>query len=212
MNYRHICTASMVAHHGLKTAHDALEGGVDSLSMRLLLIRHIMMEIANIADLASISGGLYSAHPDLSELYKPLRKNFELFKNIRNIYIGHFVPDLTDKTFGWQPFTNALVGSDNHEKQLFASWLALETAINTFADPETGHKIFDSDTVLIYPPHRSRFLNYLGETAVGALAYVALLIQISRTKFETPDVHADMLALAKIAGQTDFSVLTKGKR
>lgn len=212
MNYRHICTAGMVAHHGLKTAHEALEGGAESLSMRLLLMRHIMMEIANIADLASICGGLYKEHPDLSELHKPVKKALEFFKYIRNVYIGHFVPDLTDKTFEWQPFTNALVGSDDHDKQLVASWFALETAINTYADPETGHKIFESDTDLNYPPDRTRFLNYLGETAVGALAYVARLIQISRTKFETPDVHADMLELAKIAGQTDFSVLTKGKR
>ncbi len=212
MNYRHICTAGMVAHHGLKTAHEALEGGAESLSMRLLLMRHIMMEIANVADLVSISGGLYKEHPDLSELHKPIKKALEFFKYIRNVYIGHFVPDLTDKTFEWQPLTNALVGSDDHDKRLVASWFALETAINTYADPDTGHKIFESDTDLNYPPDRTRFLNYLGETAVGALAYVALLIQISRTKFETPDVHADMLELAKIAGQTDFSVLTKGKR
>jgi hypothetical protein len=212
MNYRHICTAGMVAHHGLKTAHEALELGVESSSMRLLLMRHIMMEIANVADLASISGGLYKEQPDLSELHKPVKKALEFFKYIRNVYIGHFVPDLTDKTFEWQPFTNTLVGSDDHDKQLVASWFALETAINTYADPDTGHKIFESDTDLNYPPDRTRFLSYLGETAVGALAYVALLIQISRTKFETPDVHADMLELAKIAGQTDFSVLTKGKR
>ena len=212
MNYRHICTAGMVAHHGLKTAHEALEGGAESLSMRLLLMRHIMMEIANIADLASICGGLYKEHSDLGELHKPVKKALEFFKYIRNVYIGHFVPDLTDKTFEWQPFTNALVGSDDHDKQLVSSWFALETAINTYADPDTGHKIFESDTDLNYPPDRTRFLNYLGETALGALAYVARLIQISRTKFETPDVHADMFELAKIAGQTDFSVLTKRKR
>lgn len=212
MNYRHICTAGMVAHHGLKTAHEALEGGAESLSMRLLLMRHIMMEIANVADLGSICGGLYKEHLDLSELHKPVKKALEFFKYIRNVYIGHFVPDLTDKTFEWQPFTNALVGSDDHDKQLVASWFALETAINTYADPDTGHKIFESDTDLNYPPDRTRFLNYLGETTVGSLAYVARLIQISRTKFETPDVHADMFELAKIAGQTDFSVLTKGKR
>jgi hypothetical protein len=212
MNYRHICIAGMLAHHGLKTAHEALEFGAESVSMRLLLMRHIMMEIANVADLASIAVGLHKNHPDLSEIYRPVKKALEFFKYIRNVYIGHFVPDLTDKTFEWIPFTNALVGSDDHDKQWLASWFALETAINTYADPDTGHKIFVSDTDLNYPPDHTRFLNYLGETTHGSLAYVARLIQISRTKFETPDVHADMLELAKIAGQTEFSVLTKGKR
>lgn len=212
MNYRHICIAGMVAHHGLRTAHEALGVGAESLSMRLVMMRYLMMELANVADLATICGGLYQEQPDLSELHKPIKKGLEFFKYIRNVYIGHFVQDLADKTFEWQPFTNALVGSDDDDKQLVASWFALETAINTYADPEMGHKIFASDTDLNYPPDRTRFLNYLRETALGSLAYVARLIQISRTKFETPDVHADMLDLAKIAGQTDFNVLTKGKR
>ena len=95
---------------------------------------------------------------------------------------------------------------------MVTSWFALESAINTYADPDTGHKIFVSDTDLNYPPDQRRFLNYLGETALGALAYVSRLIQISRTNFETPDVQKDMIKLAMIAGQTDFSVLTKGKR
>lgn len=212
MNYRHICTAGMVAHHGLRTAHEALEGGAESVNMRLLLMRHIMMEIANVADLAAISRDLYKDHPELSEIHNSVKQSLEFFKYIRNVYIGHFVPDLTDKTFEWQPFTNAIVGSDDHGKQWVTSWFALETAINTYADPETGHKIFESDTDLNYPPDHARFLSYLGKTTLGSLAYVARLIQISRTKFETPDVHADMLELAKIAGQTEFSVLTKGKR
>ena len=171
-----------------------------------------MLELANVADLASICGGLYKEHPDLGDLHKPAKKALEFFKYLRNIYIGHFVPDLTDKAFEWNPFINALVGSDDHDKQLIVSWSALETAVNTYADPETGHKVFESDTDLNYPPDRTRFLNYLGEASLSALGYVARLIQISGEKFEKPDVHTNMVELAKIAGQTDFFVLTKGRR
>lgn len=202
----------MVAHHDLLTAHEALEIGPASMSMRLVLMRHIMMEIANIADLAAISGSLYKDHSDLGDLHKSIRKALEFFKYLRNVYIGHFVPDLTDKTFEWMPQTNALVGSTAPSEQCVVSWFALETAINTYADPESGHKIFDSDTDLNYPPDQTRFLNFLGETVLGSVKYVARLIVVTRSLVNIPDLQESMHELAMIAGQTDFSMLTKGKR
>ena len=103
MNYRHISTAGMIAHHALSTGHEALETGPASISVRLVLLRHLILEIGNVADLAAISGALYKDNPDLGELHKPIRKALEFFKFLRNVYVGHFVPDLTDKTFEWMP-------------------------------------------------------------------------------------------------------------
>jgi hypothetical protein len=171
-----------------------------------------MMEIANVADIASMSVGLYKDNPDLGELHRPIKKSLEFFKYVRNIYIGHFVPGLTEKMFEWIPFANSFVGGANESEQSAMSAIALETAINTYADPETGHKIFISDTDLNYPPDQTRFLNYLGDTALGALAYTTRLIQVSRALFETPDMQKDAFQLALIAGKTEFTVLSKGKR
>ena len=53
---------------------------------------------------------------------------------------------------------------------------ALETAINTYADPVTGHKLSISDTDLNYPPDHTRFLNFLGDTVLGSMAYITQLI------------------------------------
>jgi hypothetical protein len=212
MNYRHLCTAGMIAHHDLLAAHEALEAGPASPSMRLVLLRHLIMEIANVSDLAAISGALYKDHPDLGELHKPIRKALEFFKYLRNVYVGHFVPDLMHKTFEWMPQTYALLGSVDPNGHLVVSWFALETAINTYSDPETGHKIFDSETDLNYPPDRTRFLNFLGEAVLGSISYVTRLITVTRSYVDVPDREEAMLPLAVAAGQTDFSVLTKGKR
>lgn len=212
MNYRHICTAGMIAHHGLSTAHEALEAGPASISVRLVLLRHLIMEIGNVADLAAISGALYKDDPDLGELHKPIRKALEFFKYLRNVYVGHFVPDLTDKTFEWMPQAYALLGTVDPNKQFALSWVALETAINTYSDPETGHKIFNSETDLNYPPDYTRFLDFLGETVLGSIAYVARLIVVARSLVDVPDLHKNMVQLAMAAGQTEFSILTKGKR
>lgn len=130
MDYRHICTASMVALHDLLTAHETLEEGPASDAMRIVLMRHIMLEIANVADLADISRSLYKDHPDLGDLHQSISKAMDFFKYLRNKYVGHFVPDLTDKTFEWMPFTNKLLGSTDVKAQGVVSWFALETAIN----------------------------------------------------------------------------------
>jgi hypothetical protein len=213
MNHRHICTAGMVAHHDLLTTHLALEAGPESRNMRLVLMRHLIMEIANVADLAAISGALYRDHPDLGELHRPIRGALEFFKYLRNLYIGHFVPELTDKTFEWKPETNTLLGSTTLNEQWIVSLFSLETAINTYADLEAGHKIFDSETDLLYPPDYTRFLDFLGETVSGSIIYLARLIAVTRAYVDIPDLHHEnMLRLAIAAGQTDFVVLTKGKR
>ena len=108
----------MVAQHDLLTAHEALEAGVSSINMRLVLFRHLIGEIANVADLAAMSAALYKDRPDLGELHRPLRKPLEFFKYLRNVYVSHFVPDLTDKTFEWIPHANAVISSDELVKEI----------------------------------------------------------------------------------------------
>lgn len=218
MDYRHICTAATIAHHGLQTAHDAAsqlggeagdpDAGTRLLSMRQMLFRHIMLEIANVADVAGISRTLYKDHAELGEMHGALSKAFEFFKYIRNKYVGHLVPDLTAKTFEWLPHAYEMLGKRDASHQLILSWFVLETVINTYTDP-SGHKIFDSDTDLNYPPDRTRFLNFLGETAVDALRYSALLIEVTAGYVDAPDMQTEWLALAMKAGETDFEYLTK---
>lgn len=212
MNYRHVCTAGMVTHNDLLAAHEALEAGPENMTMRLVLMRHIMLEIANVADLAGQSRSLYQEHPDLGDLQSPIGKGLEFCKYLRNKYVGHFVPELTEKTFEWLPHTNALLGSLEPEKQVAVSWFALETAINTYADEASGHKIFETETDLNYPPDQTRFLNFLGETAIGAIAYVSRLIEVTRTYVNVPEMEKDWVELAINAGGTDFEYLAKGKR
>lgn len=212
MNYRHVCTAGMVAHHDLLTAHEALEAGTVEMNMRMVLMRHIILEVANVADLSGQSRSLYEHHPELGELQAPHSKGFEFCKYLRNKYVGHFVPELTSKTFEWLPHANALLGSLEPAKQVTMSWFALETAINTYVDEASGHKIFDTETDLNYPPDQNRFLNFLGETALGAIAYVSRLIEVTLSYVNVPDMEKEWIELAIKAGETDFEYLNKRKR
>jgi len=224
MDYRHICTAAMIARHGLQTAHDAanrlhndkgvddkdeLEAATNLLSMRQILFRHIMLEIANIADVAAISRALYKDHPELGKMNAELSKAFELFKYIRNKYVGHLVPELTAKTFEWLPQAYGSLGKRDSGNQLILSWYILETVINTYTDPSTGHKIFDSETDLNYPPDQTRFLNFLGEATINSLRYSELLIEVTADYVDVPDMQTEWMSLAVKAGKTDFEYLKK---
>lgn len=180
--------------------------------MRVVLIRHIILEIANVADISILSRNLQKVHPDLSALYDPICEALEFFKYIRNKYIAHFVPDLSDKIFEWQPFSYNLLGRLDIGSHNVVSMFALETVINTYCDGENGHKIFDSEIDLSYPPDLTRFLDYVGVSTIGALSYIVRLIEISRSYVDAPDMETDWLQLAIKAGETDFKYLRKLKR
>jgi hypothetical protein len=219
MDYRHICTAAMIAHYGLRTAHnaaseltcadDSLDAKANVLGMRQLLFRHIVLEIANIADVADISRAIYKDHPELGEMHAALAKAFEFFKYIRNKFVGHMVENLTSKTFEWLPHAYSTLGKTDAAHQGILSWFVLETVINTYTDPTTSHKIFESETDLNYPPDRTRFMNYLGQAAEGSLRYAASLIEVTVGYVDIPDLKNDWLQLAIKAGETDFAYLTK---
>jgi hypothetical protein len=149
-------------------------------------------------------GAHYKENPDLGKPYQEIRRGLELFKYLRNVYVGHFVPDLTNKTFEWIPFTNALLGGEKQNERFGVSWFALETTVNTYTDPNTGHKFFHSDTDLDYPPDHTLFPKFLENTALSSMDYVTQLVSAARTHLDVLDVQAEMLQLAFAAGQTDF--------
>lgn len=202
----------MVTHHDLVTAHEALESGPGSISLRLVLLRHVMLEIANVAEIAAMSRALFKSHPQLGSMHHSIANALEFFKYLRNKYVGHFVKDLSDITFEWMPMTYFLVGSKEVIDQGTVSWFALETAINTYTDAQTNHRIFDSDTDLNFPPDQTRFLNYVKNTALQCIAFISALIEITRENMEVPNMETEAHTLAIKAGQTEFRYISKGKR
>jgi len=221
MDYRHICSAALIAQYGLQTAHDAanntdngkagdFDEAIEAHSLQLMYFRYIMLEIANIADTESISRALYKDHPALSKKSDELRKPFEFFKYIRNKYIGHLVPELSAKTFEWLPEAYwSLERKEENVSRLVLSWHFLETVINTYVDPGTGHKIFETETDLNYPPDRRRFLNYLGENAEKSIEFSAELAQTSASYIDFPDFEKEGLMPWVEAGKTDFEYIKK---
>ena len=139
-------------------------------------------------------------------MIKPLRANLEFAKYLRNKVIGHIHPSIMAKAIEWQPMLRCAPEFSNDEKfQLLVNVWILETAINTYVQPNGSHKFFDSETDLIYPPHWKRFLDYLEITIRGSIAFLSRLQELWAPTLSRP-TEGD-LSLYATAGRTEFKFL-----
>jgi len=208
MDYIQIVLSARLAHGDLVAADDALKAGVADHGVRLILIKHLLLTCANVADLEAISRKLYKEYPQLGAIITPYRRNFEFTKYIRNIAVGHVNPALCRKAIEWRPELNDVLASQHAGAAVFLSYAVLETAINTYVDGDR-HKIFESDTDLAYPPDMIRFLNFLGSTVHTGIAYCDALATAAIGRAELPDFHANLVDLALKVSRTDFKFITR---
>ena len=208
MDYIQIAISARLAHGDLVAADAALETGPTDPAVGMLLIKQLLIACANVTDLEGISRALYKDHPELNKIVDAHRRGFAFAKYLRNIAVGHVNPALCHKAVEWRPELNAVLAHPKPGTDLLMAYAVLETAINTYVDRDR-HKIFDSDTDLIYSPDRRRFLNYLGEMVHAAIAYCAALAAVAVGYAGLPDFPENMLDLAAKAGRTDFKFITK---
>lgn len=169
-------------------------------------LKAVLVALANVADFEPALRSTYKVFPDPSASIKPIRKNLEFAKYLRNKFVGHIHPELIEKAIEWQPTLRRLVGDLHEPKVAFVVnlWL-LETAINSYVDGSGEHKIFDTETDLMYPPDWGRFLSYLAVTVRGALEYLTLLIEYWAPRLVASEEQSVDLELAIKAGKTRFS-------
>jgi hypothetical protein len=210
MDYVHILVAARLALADLQTADAALEAAQD-LPMELVLMRHLLIGVANVADLEVTVRVLYQAHPELSALATPHRKAFEFAKYLRNISVGHLNPALAAKSLEWHPELHKTLRDNTEHALWMSSYLVLETAINTYVNDD-GHRYFETETDLVLPDERQRFLNFLGETVHAATVFADKLAEIAVANGDLVDYDDKWMDLAMKAGKTEFEFITKGKR
>lgn len=173
-------------------------------------LKAALVALANVADFEPTLRSTYQFHPTPSVGIKPIKKNLEFAKYLRNKFVGHIHPQLIEKAIEWQPTLRKLVSKlhDPNATFMINLWL-LETAINSYVDGSGNHKFFESETDLLYPPDCRRFLSFLEITVRGALEYLTLLIEYWAPTLGTPGGMSIDLELAIKAGKTDFKFLTQ---
>lgn len=187
-----------------------LQSPIEKDMLKILLIKNIFLTISNFVDFELTMRSLYQEFPELSKIYKRADQQFQFAKYIRNKFIGHIKEELIQKAIEWRPELKYLLCKDKNEKiDYLYNLFILETVINTYVDNDGKHKIFSSDTDLVYPDDINRFLEYLYFIVQSAIEFLnelckILEIKIDMKKLETVDME-DWIK----AGKTDFRFIRK---
>ena len=186
-----------------KLLQSKLEGGM----LQMLLIKNTFLTVSNFVDFELTVRSMYQNSPELSRIYKKADKQFQFAKYIRNKFIGHIKDELIQKSIEWRPeLKYMLVKKD---MGYFYNLFILETVINTYVDNDGKHKIFTSDTDLIYSSDMNRFLEYLYLIVQTAINFLTKLSEILKNKVDVVSFgNFDENDWLK-AGKTDFNFIKK---
>ncbi len=185
------------------------ENGFKNMSS-MLLVKQVLLTISNLVDFEITIRETYKEHRDLSEKYKAFEKNYKFAKYLRNKFIGHIKQELIQKSIEWKPELRYLLKNSDEGNTIFAfNLFILETAINTYVNPDGSHQLFDSETDLMYPPDFNRFLTYLSETVKSSIDYLHDLGQALGNSVEMLDPSDQKLEHWMAAGETKFEFIKK---
>ena len=153
---------------------------------------------------------VYSHNRDLSGIYAKASREYEFAKYLRNKFVGHINPKLLTKAIEWKPeLRYMLKDSDNQDVMYFYNLWILETAINTYVKQDGTHKLFESETDLIYPPDLKRFLVFLTHVVKSGIEYLDALSTVLGSNIEMADDTQQDLGHWLTAGETDFEYIKK---
>lgn len=173
-----------------------------------LHLKSAFVSLANLADFELAARPTYRTHPEPSAIFRPLRKQFEFAKYLRNKFVGHIHPALMAKAIEWQPTLRRIAHNiEAPESMLMVNLWALETAINTYVMPNGRNRVFESETDLMYPPDWSRFVDFLEITIRGGIKYFNTFQACWEKEVLAEVLNQSELELALKPGTTEFTFL-----
>jgi hypothetical protein len=176
----------------------------------IVCLKNALLALANVCDFERTVRDTYKNHPELSVVVGEVKKNLDFAKYLRNKFVGHIHPELVDKAIEWKPELRYLASRlDDPKIMLVANLFLLETAINTYVDAQEKHKVFETETDLMYPPDWERFLGFLEITVRTGIRYLNHLCTTWTGEMEHPGPKEFDLELWLKAGKTKFAFLAK---
>lgn len=176
----------------------------------IVLVKQAFVVIANLVDFELTVRSIYAENRDLSAIYAKASKEFEFAKYLRNKFVGHIKPELLDKAIEWKPeLRYMLKGTDKPEVMFMYNLWVLETAINTYVKPDGSHKVFESETDLVYPPDLKRFLIFLAHVVKSGIEYLNALSLVLGDRVEMLDPTQQEIEHWRKAAITDFEFIRK---
>lgn len=176
----------------------------------IICLKSALLTLNNLVDFEKTVSDIYKDHQTLSTVYSDNRRKFEFAKYLRNKFVGHIHTDLVDKAIEWRPELRYLAVQMNDPKVMHGvNIFILETAINTYVNEDGKHKIFDSETDLVYPPDWKRFIDYLEQSIRAAILYLNDVCEALSPAITHPELNQIDFEPWVNAGSTRFTFLKK---
>ena len=176
----------------------------------IIHLKAALITLANVADLEGALRRTYKEQPEPSSIIKPIEKNLEFSRYLRNKFVAHVNHRLMEKAVEWKPvLRDSPVKLEDPKYVVLVNIWVLETAINTYVEPDGVHKIFDTETDLAYPPDWARFAGFLETTIRCSLLYLSKLLSLWAPRVIPDKQSLSDFELAIKAGQTKFNFLKK---
>lgn len=176
----------------------------------IIHLKNALLALANMVDFERTVRDLYKEHNTLSAVFSENQQNYEFAKYLRNKFVGHIHSELIEKAIEWKPELRYLAAQmDDQKIMLLVNIFVLETAINTYVGEDGKHKVFESETDLVYPPDWKRFVDYLEVSIRSAIKYLGDLCGVLSTAIDHPAPDQFDFELWAKAGKTDFGFLKK---
>lgn len=176
----------------------------------IVCLKNAFLAPANMVDFERTVRENYRAHKTLSAVFSENQRNYEFAKYLRNKLVGHIHSELIEKAIEWKPELRYLAAHmDDPKVMLMVNIFVLETAINTYVGEDGKHKVFESETDLIYPPDWKRFADYLEVSIRSAIHYLDDLCGVLSAAIDHPVPDQLDFELWAKAGRTDFAFLKK---
>lgn len=176
----------------------------------IVCLKNAFLALANMVDFERTIRDIYKEHKTLSTVFSENQRNYEFAKYLRNKLVGHIHSELIEKAIEWKPELRYLAPQmDDQKVMLMVNIFILETAINTYVGEDGKHKVFGSETDLIYPPDWKRFVDYLEVSIRSAINYLGNLCGVLSATIDHPAPDQLDFELWAKAGGTDFAFLKK---
>ena len=176
----------------------------------IVCLKNAFLALANMVDFERTVRDIYREHKTLSAAFFENQRNYDFAKYLRNKLVGHIHSELIEKAIEWKPELRYLAAQmDDQKVMLMVNIFVLETAINTYVGEDGKHKVFESETDLVYPPDWRRFIDYLEVTIRSAIHYLGDLCGVLSDAIDHPAPDQFDFELWAKAGKTDFAFLKK---
>ncbi len=173
-------------------------------------LKNAFLVLANLIDFEHSIRLMYKEYPTLSSLFSENQKNYEFAKYLRNKFVGHVHPKLIEKAIEWHPELRCIATRmDDPKVMLVVNVSLLETAINTYVDEQGRHKIFDSETDLMYPPDFKRFVDFMEVSIRSAIQYLSELCVILNMQLDRLEQYSVSIEHIMRAAETEFGFIKK---